>query len=82
MTNSIDELMSFDQDAHSFVIRIWREPSNEKTAGIVRGWIEHAQSKERQYFQDVDSIVEFVAHHVEPDEAEGQGKGESSERSD
>lgn len=52
----------FEREAHSFVIRIWRE--NREILGKTaewRGWIVHTQSGQRYYFRETHEISEIVA---------------------
>ena len=55
----------FDLGSHSFVIRIWRENRDLPDAQPVwRGWIEHVQSRQRHYFQEIGRIHHIVASYV------------------
>lgn len=67
MDNQNREMMArFDKEAHSFVIRIWRE--NREVAEATaewRGWIKHTQSGQRHYFRDVDEIRHVVASYLD-----------------
>jgi hypothetical protein len=59
------EREDFDQDASSFVIRIWREKSaNGMGQGEWRGWIEHVQTRERIFFRDIAMILSFIDKHL------------------
>ncbi len=55
----------FEADAHSFVLRIWRE-NREDPNGLAewRGWIEHVQSEQRHYFRNLYDIPQLVAAYV------------------
>ena len=55
----------FEADAHSFVLRIWRE-NREDSNGLAewRGWIEHVQSEQRHYFRNLHDIPQLVAAYV------------------
>ena len=58
----------FEREAHSFVIRIWRENREEKNApDVLRGWITHVQSERRHYFQDVADIKPIIASYLTVD---------------
>jgi hypothetical protein len=51
----------FEAEAHSFVLRIWRENRNStQDRGEWRGWIEHVQSKQRYYFRDLFEIPHII----------------------
>jgi hypothetical protein len=58
----------FESEAHSFVIRLWREnrqPAHE--VGEWRGWVEHVQSGQRHYFQRVLEISRIVGSYIGDD---------------
>lgn len=55
----------FEAEAHSFVMRIWRENQfNSREPGEWRGWIEHVQSEQRHYFRDLFEIPHIVTAYV------------------
>ena len=55
----------FEAEAHSFVMRIWRENRDEPEASAEwRGWIEHVQSAQRHYFRAVSEIPNIVSTYV------------------
>ena len=59
------EREDFDQDASSYVIRIWREKAANGTGqGEWRGWIEHVQTRERVFFRDTAVILSFIETHL------------------
>lgn len=50
----------------SFIIRIWREPGELEDAGSEwRGSIEHVGSGRRQFFRELDVILNFLRPHLE-----------------
>ncbi|MCB8942773.1 MAG: hypothetical protein H6658_03240 [Ardenticatenaceae bacterium] len=50
---------------HVFVVRIWREYREiEGEAPRFRGMIQHAVTGEKQYFNDINNIAEFLATHL------------------
>jgi hypothetical protein len=55
-----------DADSHAFIIRIWLEDV-ESAAGVAlwRGHITHVLDRRRRYFQDLPSIIHFVAPYLE-----------------
>jgi hypothetical protein len=57
----------FEAEAHSFVLRIWREnrPDPEVPAEW-RGWVDHVQSGSRTYFRDIAEIGRIVSGHIQP----------------
>lgn len=56
-------MAQFDKEAHSFVIRIWRE--NQSSAdGDWRGWVEHAQTHERRYFRETAEISPIIGTYL------------------
>ena len=55
----------FEAEAHSFVMRIWRENgANTRDPGEWRGWIEHVQSEQRYYFRDLFEIPQIITAYV------------------
>jgi len=55
----------FEAEAHSFVLRIWRENRDDPEAPDEwRGWIEHVQSEQRHYFRDLKDISQIVSVYV------------------
>jgi hypothetical protein len=60
----------FDKEAHSFVIRVWRENrANPAVPAEWRGWIRHVQSEQRHHFRDVAEISHIVAVYLHEDAA-------------
>jgi hypothetical protein len=60
-----DIMTRFDQEAHSFVIRLWRENREDnKVEAEWRGWIEHVQSGQRCYFRNITEINQIVATYL------------------
>jgi len=67
---------SFEENTHSFIVRIWLEP--RELAGAVpewRGVVEHAASGERRYFMDFDDLLNFIASYLD-----GKGGGHGGKR--
>jgi len=60
------EMMSlFEKEAHSFMIRLWRENKEQNNAQAEwRGWIDHIQSGQRHYFKDIAEIGRIVASYT------------------
>jgi hypothetical protein len=57
----------FEAEAHSFVLRIWRENRADPTAPAEwRGWLDHVQSGARTYFRDLEEISKVISQHLEP----------------
>ena len=55
----------FEAEAHSFVMRIWRENRDDpEDSPVWRGWIEHVQSTQRHYFRSVDDIPQIVSAYI------------------
>jgi hypothetical protein len=60
-------MSQFEQEAHSFVIRIWKEHGDESSQTTVwRGRMRHAQSNKQHYFSDVAAIGPIIARYLEP----------------
>lgn len=66
MDPSKSQIMTrFEKEAHSFVIRLWRENRDDPQAKAVwRGWIDHVQSGQRHYFQEMNAIQNIIASYV------------------
>lgn len=55
----------FEAEAHSFVLRIWRENREDPDAPAEwRGWIEHVQSEQRHYFRELGEIPKIVSAYI------------------
>ncbi|MBV9788457.1 MAG: hypothetical protein JOZ51_09810 [Chloroflexi bacterium] len=53
--------------SHSFIIRIWREQTDERSdRAIWRGYIRHVPSRQQRYLRSFEDIVFFIIDHVEP----------------
>lgn len=55
-----------DEDAHVFIVRVWREP--REIAGAQpewRGVVEHVASKQRRFIREPSDISTFVAGYVD-----------------
>jgi hypothetical protein len=58
-------MASFEAEAHSFVLRIWREHRSDPTTPAEwRGWVDHVQSGQRHYFRAFEDIAHIIAMHV------------------
>ncbi len=61
-------MSQFEKEAHSFVIRIWKENRDDPSKPPVwRGWIRHVQSDQLTYFSDTADISRIVAHFTTHD---------------
>jgi hypothetical protein len=47
----------------TFIVRMWAEPVNEDQCEW-RGQVEHLQTGEKRYFQQLDIVLEFVTSHI------------------
>ncbi len=55
----------FEADAHSFVVRVWREHGDDpKDRGEWRGWLEHVQSQGRHYFKSASEIPVIISSYL------------------
>lgn len=55
----------FEAEAHSFVMRIWRENRDDPNdLAEWRGWIEHVQSQQRHYFRNLEDLPQIVGAYV------------------
>ena len=58
-------MKSFDENNHSFIVRIWLEPRDlEGAEPQLRGEIEHVPSSERRYLKDLDDITYFITLYL------------------
>ncbi len=57
-------MAKFEKEAHSFLIRLWRENHLDAGSGDWRGWIDHVQSGQRHYFQDTSEIGHIVGRYL------------------
>jgi hypothetical protein len=66
MTEQDEGIMTFfEAEAHSFVVRLWREHQDEAAAPAEwRGWIDHVQSGQRHYFREITDLSRIVARYV------------------
>lgn len=54
-------MKSFEDNTHSFVVRVWLEPREiEGAAPVWRGVIEHVQSGKRRYLKNLNEITGFI----------------------
>jgi hypothetical protein len=57
----------FEDDTHSFVVRIWREPREAPDAcPLWRGMIEHVMTGRRRYLSDLTEVTEFIRQQLDP----------------
>lgn len=64
MDEEPDAMAFFEQEAHSFVIRLWQEERGA-VARCWRGWIEHVQSGRRHYFQNQQALNNIFTDYLE-----------------
>ncbi len=56
----------FDEDAHSFIVRLWLEPRELKGAAPKwRGVIEHVATGERRHLKDFIDIERFILKYLQ-----------------
>lgn len=56
----------FEQEAHSFVIRVWQENREGVVdTAVWRGWVDHIPTGQRHYFQEVEHLVEIMTVYLE-----------------
>ena len=61
MSKYSEEMNQFEEERHSFVIRIWLERDNAMDSGDDwRGWIDHLPSGARRYFREFSEISDFM----------------------
>ena len=55
----------FEAEAHSFVVRIWREHGEGSNDQVEwRGWLEHVQSQGRHYFRSISEIPTIISSYL------------------
>jgi hypothetical protein len=55
----------FEQESHSFVIRLWREEDGSLQATHEwRGWVEHVQSQQRYHFRGQRNLYEIMSTYL------------------
>lgn len=65
MSQDNDIMARFEQESHSFVIRLWREhQENENAAYVWRGWVKHVQSNRRYYFTDGERLQRILHNYL------------------
>ena len=75
-------MKSFEENTHSFIVRIWLEPRELKGASPEwRGEIEHVANGKRRGLKDLDEIIPFIAHFLEEIGAKLSGHHKSRKRS-
>jgi len=56
----------FEESDHAFIIRIWPEDREiEEAPATWRGVIEHVRSGEKQYLNELASIITFIIPYLE-----------------
>ena len=56
----------FETNTHVFIVRFWLEPREiENAEPEWRGVIEHVESGERRFFQNLEVMLTFVTKHFE-----------------
>jgi len=58
--------------SHTFIVRVWREPSN--SASQWRGQIEHVQSGQRCAFLKLSDMLDFMDRFAVLDQGEKEDK--------
>ena len=54
-----------NNEAKSFIVRIWIESSEEETDHPTwRGVIEHVGTNDRQHFHELDTVTEFIGERT------------------
>lgn len=57
--------LSAYNDAHTFIVRVWRENRDEQSNQIAwRGQISHVGTGRQRYFLDLKEIVRFVQEYT------------------
>ncbi|GAB4519671.1 MAG: hypothetical protein Kow0047_30930 [Anaerolineae bacterium] len=55
-----------NSETHSFVVKIWLEhEADGRRRALWRGHVTHVPSGRRRYFQDLDTLVDFIAQYLE-----------------
>ena len=60
-----DMMTRFEKEAHSVVIRLWKESrAKPNDTAVWRGWVEHVQSGHRHHFQEINTIQAIIAGYI------------------
>jgi hypothetical protein len=57
-------MQSIEHNAHSFVVKVWREETQQETRVVWRGHITHVPSGQRQFFTDLHEIPLFIEPYL------------------
>jgi hypothetical protein len=67
MQTPLDDFNSDDltRDTHAFIIRIWKEETGQnEPLPVWRGHITHAYTGERRFFQELNSLLDFIKAYL------------------
>lgn len=69
------------QTTISFIVRIWREPAaTPQGPELLRGSIEHVQSRRKQYFQSVEALLSCIQAETQSPRKPKRGQPERPRR--
>lgn len=67
----------YEQNTCSFIVKVWVEPNGDPTGHLRwRGHITQVFTGQRQYFENMASLVNFIRFHLE----QMGGKAEQADR--
>jgi hypothetical protein len=56
----------YEHNTRSFIVKVWVEPRGDSTAEpLWRGHITQVYTSQRQYFEDLAVMVDFIRHSLE-----------------
>jgi hypothetical protein len=57
--------MNTTNPSQAFIIRVWCEPREEgDLEPVIRGNIEHLETKDSRYFSECNQLAEFITKHL------------------
>ncbi len=57
-------MKSFDEDTHSFLVRVRPEENKAEGSSELRGNIEHLPSKKSRSLKDLEGVTSFIAPYL------------------
>lgn len=62
MAQNTETMARFEQDAHSFVVRLWYEHTT--TDAQWRGWVQHVQTGAKHYFESETAFNQIMSNYL------------------
>lgn len=71
--------MDLERRYASFLVRMWQEPGDEDHAAGWRGSVEHVQTGEKRFFNNLESLLAYLRAVAEPEHIVAGGKLQGAE---